>query len=76
MKNTGTLLLEEGLNVLFDKLGIIKTVKFVQLLSSGYGDSVKEIEIRTEKMTRDQALDFIDRIKKKNQPLWGKMKLV
>ena len=72
MKDVETMLLEEGLEVLYKKLGVVKATQFVHLLSLGSGDSVKEIEAKTEKMNKAQALSFLSKIRKRNAKILGK----
>lgn len=76
MKSIQSMLLEEGLDALIKEMGIIKAIKFIQLLSLGKGDSVQEIEGRTEKMGKEEALSFIKKIGMKNAKIWKKIGLL
>ncbi len=76
MKDISTLLLEEGLDILFREMGIVKALKFIRLISAGKGDTVKEIETKTEKLTKEDALEFINKIKKQNAKIWKKFGLI
>ena len=67
--------IKEGVESLCSKLGVVKTVKFLQLIGVSRGDTVKEIEEKTEKMSKEEALQFIERIKKEKKELWKKMGL-
>jgi len=67
--------IKEGVESLCSKLGVVKTVKFLQLVGVSRGDTVKEIEEKTEKMSKEEALQFIERIKKEKKELWKKMGL-
>lgn len=55
--------IEEGVGVIFKKLGPSKAIKFFQSMGLGKGDSVKEIESITEKMSKEQVIEMIKRAK-------------
>ena len=76
MKDMSTMLLEEGLDVLIKEMGIIKAIKFIQLLSLGKGNSVGEIEGKTEKMGKQEALAFIKKVRVKNARIWKEFGLL
>ena len=76
MKSIQTTLLEEGLDALIKEMGIINAIKFIQLLSLGKGDSVREIEDKTEKMNRKEALAFIKKLRMKNAKVWKEFGLL
>lgn len=76
MKDISTMVLEEGLDVLFREMGIVKTIKFIQLISLGKGDAVQEIETETEKMSKEEALAFINKIRQKNIKIWKEFGLL
>jgi hypothetical protein len=67
--------IKEGVESLCSKLGVVKTVKFLQLVGVSRGDTVKEIEEKTEKMSKEEALQFIESVKKEKKELWKKMGL-
>lgn len=69
-------ILKEGIAVLYKQLGALKTLKFLQLLGTAKGDSVKEIEAQTEKMTPDEVLNLITNSKKKRSLTWKKISLL
>ncbi len=49
-------LIKEGVEAVFKKLGPIKAIKFFQNMGICHGDSVKEIESITEKMSREEVI--------------------
>ena len=59
-----TSVIEEGMKVLFKELGPVKTIKFFQSLGINKGDSVKEIESITEKLSKEQVLSAIRKARK------------
>lgn len=56
MKKT---VLKEGIEVLFKELGPVKTIEFFQKLGINKGDSLKEIESITEKLSKEEVLHGI-----------------
>ena len=52
-------LLGKGIRILFKELGIVNTIKFLQEIGANKGNSVKEIESITEKLSREQALSLL-----------------
>ncbi|MBI2134968.1 hypothetical protein HYU09_03180 [Candidatus Woesearchaeota archaeon] len=50
---------EEGVEAVFKKLGPVKAIKFFQRMGVGGGDSVKEIERITEKMSREELIELM-----------------
>ncbi len=52
-------LVEKGIATLFKELGAVKTVEFFQRLGINKGDSVKEIESITEKMSKEDIMKGI-----------------
>lgn len=52
-------LIEEGIHLLYEELGPEKTIKFFQLVGVPKGDTLKEIEEITEKMSKEEALNFV-----------------
>ncbi|MCK4233559.1 hypothetical protein KAU34_01895 [candidate division WOR-3 bacterium] len=76
MKGIKSILLEEGLDALIKEMGIIKAIKFIQLLSLGKGDSVREIEGKTERMGKEEALSLIKKIGMKNAKIWKEFGLL
>ena len=76
MKGIKSILLEEGLDALIKEMGIIKAIKFIQLLSLGKGNSVREIEGKTERMGKEEALSLIKKIGMKNAKIWKEFGLL
>lgn len=54
-------LVKQGVEILYEKFGPAKTIKFFQLLGLGRGDTLDEIESITAKLSREQALDLVKR---------------
>jgi len=52
-------IIKEGVHVLYDELGPEKTVKFFQLVGVPRGDTLKEIEEITEKLSKEEALKLV-----------------
>lgn len=52
-------LIEEGINQLYKEFGPVKTIKFFQLVGISRGDTLKEIEEITEKLSKKEALDLV-----------------
>ncbi len=52
-------LIEEGFQTLYHEFGPAKTIKFFQLVGVSRGDTLKEIEEVTEKLSRDEALKLV-----------------
>ena len=69
-------ILKEGIETLYSKLGTLKTLKFLQLIGASKGDSVKEIENQTEKMSEEEVHSLINDVKKNNSVLWKKVGLL
>ena len=63
---------EEGIEALYEKLGAIKTIKFFQLAGVTRGDTLKEIEEKTEKMSKEAVLKLIQETKSERRDLWEK----
>lgn len=59
-----TTLIEEGIEAVFKKLGTVKAIKFFQSMGINKGDSVKEIESITEKMTREEVIELMKKASK------------
>lgn len=55
--------MEKGLTALYKELGVVQTIKFLQSIGINRGDSLKEIESITEKMTKEQVIEMIKRTK-------------
>jgi hypothetical protein len=66
---------EEGLDVLYEKLGAIKTIKFFQLVGVTRGDTLKEIEEKTERMSKEEVLKLIQETKAERRDLWDKIRV-
>jgi len=69
-------ILKEGIETLYSRLGTLKALKFLQLIGATKGDSVKEIEQKTEKMSREGIFKLIASVKKNNPDLWKKVGLL
>jgi len=52
-------LVEKGIATLFKELGPLKTIEFFQRLGINKGDSVKEIDSITEKMSKEDIMKGI-----------------
>ena len=59
-----TSMIEEGVEAVFKKLGPGRAIKFFQNMGMSRGDSVKEIESVTEKMTKGQVIEMLKNSKK------------
>ena len=59
-----TSMIEEGVEAVFKKLGTSKAIKFFQSMGISKGDSVKEIESVTEKMTKEQVIEMIKKVER------------
>ncbi len=64
---------EDGIEALHVKLGTIKTIKLFQLAGVTRGDSLKEIEEKTERMSKEEALKLIRKVKSERIDLWEKI---
>ncbi|MEK6869094.1 MAG: hypothetical protein AABX74_02610 [Nanoarchaeota archaeon] len=61
--------LEKGIKVLFEKLGPVKTIEFFQALGLNKGDSLKEIESKTEKISKEEVSNALKKLRNaKNKP--------
>jgi hypothetical protein len=54
-------------------LGAIKTIKFFQLVGVTRGDTLKEIEEKTERMSKEEVLRLIQETKGERRYLWDKI---
>ncbi len=52
-------LVKRGVQTLYREFGPVKTVKFFQLVGINKGDTLREIEEITKKMTKKEALAFV-----------------
>ena len=57
-------LVEKGIGTLFKELGPVKTIEFFQRLGINKGDSVKEIEFLTERMSKEELMNSIKKSRK------------
>ena len=62
--NLQTTLLERGISVLYKELGPVKTIEFFRKLGINKGDSVKEIESLTERMSKEEIMKGIKKSRK------------
>lgn len=76
VENLAEDIIKEGVDTLYSNLGTIKTIKFLQMLSLGKGDSVKEIEQKTEQMSKEDVIQLIAQAKKTRPELWKKVGLL
>ena len=68
-------IIKEGVDTLYSNLGTIKAAKFLQLISISGGNSVKEIEEKTEQMSKDDVMRLIAKAREEKPELWRKMKM-
>ena len=52
--------MREGVDALYAQLGPSKAIRFLQLTGLFKGDSVKELESRSKKLTKKQVLKLMD----------------
>ena len=64
MKNEIINVMEKGIAALYKELGPVKTIEFFQRLGINKGDSVKEIESITEKMSKEDIMKGIKKSRK------------
>ena len=69
-------IIKEGIDTLYSHLGAIKTIKFLQLVFLSKGDSVKEIDTKTQKLSKENVLNLITYAKKQKPDLWKKFGLL
>lgn len=69
-------IVKDGIETLYSKLGTLKTLKFLQLIGANKGDSVKEIEQKTEKLSRKEIFGLISNVRKDNSYMWKKVGLI
>ena len=55
-------ILEKGMKILYKELGPVNAIKFLQALGINKGDSVKEIERITKKLSREEVLQRLKNI--------------
>lgn len=68
-------IIEEGFSILKEHLGITKTAIFLEMIGRGQGDSIEEIESKTKKLSKQEAIKFIEKCKKERAALWSKIKV-
>ena len=61
---TDDYLLRKGIKVLYKELGPVETIEFFQRLGINRGNSVKEIEAITEKMSKEEVMEGIKKSRK------------
>ena len=54
---------------------IIKTIKMFQLVGVTRGDRLKEIEKKTERMSKEEVLKLIQETKAERRDLWDKIRV-
>lgn len=69
-------ILEEGVETLYENLGPIKTIKFFQMIGLNKGNSVAELEQKTEKMSRKEVIGLIEKTRKEKEEIWRKIGLI
>lgn len=69
-------ILAEGMEALFQRLGPIRAVRFLQLIGATTGDATKELRERTEGMTRDEVLRLVRETRREKGGLWKRIGLV
>lgn len=69
-------ILEEGIDILYETLGPIKAVKFFQIIGKPKGDSIAELEQKTESMSKEEVLGLVEKTRKEKEQLWKKLGLV
>lgn len=52
-------IIEEGVSVLYREMGPSKAIKFFQLVGINRGDTLKEIEAITQRLSREQSLRLV-----------------
>ena len=57
-------ILEKGMKILYKELGPVNAIKFLQALGINKGDSVKEIESITEKLSKEEILEKVRKARK------------
>ena len=57
-------LVEKGIAAVFKELGPVETIEFFQRLGINGGDSIKEIEAITEKMSKEEVMEGIKKSRK------------
>jgi hypothetical protein len=57
-------LVKEGVHAVYDELGPEKTIKFFQIVGIPRGDTLKEIEAITQKLSRKEALSLVKKARK------------
>ena len=55
--------LEEGIAILFKKMGPVKAIEFFQKMGLNNGDSVKELESFSEKKSKEVVMEGIRRMR-------------
>lgn len=58
--------------ILREGIASIKTIKFLQLAGVARGDTLKEIEEKTEKMSKEEGLRLIQKTKAERRDFWKK----
>ena len=69
-------IVDEGVHLLYKELGPVKTIKFFQLIGAYRDDTLKEIEEKTSKMSKKEALDLINKVRRERKDLWKDVGLV
>lgn len=52
-------LVEEGIKALYKEFGPAKTIRFFQSIGISKGDTLREIEEKTKRMSKKEALEFV-----------------
>ncbi|MBI2653307.1 hypothetical protein HYX02_00710 [Candidatus Woesearchaeota archaeon] len=56
--------MEKGIRILFRELGPVKTIEFFQRMGINKGNSLKEIESITKKLSKEEILEKIRKARK------------
>ncbi|MFH0773921.1 MAG: hypothetical protein V2A53_00290 [bacterium] len=69
-------ILEEGVETLYENLGPIKAIKFFQMIGLNKGNSVAELEQKTEAMSRKEVIELIKKVRQEKKGIWEKIGLI
>ncbi len=69
-------IVDEGIKILYTRLGATKTLKFFQLIGLSQGDSVSELAERTKNLTHKDIAVLVKQAQKLRHSLWKKVNLI